>query len=88
LTPEQQAELKALASMPGDTIDTGDIAPLDAAFWEKAVQGKFCRPTKTSTTVRLDTDVLAWLKGQGKGYQTRINSILREAMLRSLHRKT
>ena len=48
--------------MPGDTIDTGDIAPLDAAFWEKAVQGKFYRPTKTSTTVRLGTDVLAWLK--------------------------
>jgi len=35
----------------------------------------------------VDSDVLAWLKGQGKGYQTRINAILREAMLRALHRK-
>jgi uncharacterized protein (DUF4415 family) len=34
--------------------------------------------------VRLDSDVLAWFKSQGKGYQTRINAILREAMLRSL----
>ena len=44
-------------------------------------------PTKQSTTVRVDADVLAWLKGQGKGYQTRINAILREAMLRSLQHK-
>mgnify|MGYP006274900213 CR=1 FL=1 len=35
----------------------------------------------------LDTDVLVWLKSQGKGYQTRMNAILREAMLRSLQRK-
>ena len=40
-----------------------------------------------STTVRVDADVLAWLKSQGKGYQTRINTILREAMLRSLDDK-
>lgn len=45
LTPAQQAELKALASMSDDSIDTSDIAPLEAAFWEKAVQGKFYRPT-------------------------------------------
>ena len=42
------------------------------------------RPTKTSTTVRLDTDVLLWLRSQGKGYQSRINAILRRAMLASL----
>jgi uncharacterized protein (DUF4415 family) len=38
--------------------------------------------------VRVDADVLLWLKGQGKGYQTRINAILREAMLQSLHPKS
>ncbi|MGB7979845.1 MAG: BrnA antitoxin family protein [Candidatus Nanopelagicales bacterium] len=42
------------------------------------------RPTKSSTTVRLDTDVLLWLKAQGRGYQTRLNAILREAMLKEL----
>jgi uncharacterized protein (DUF4415 family) len=36
---------------------------------------------KQQTSVRLDADVLAWLKSQGKGYQTRMNKILREAML-------
>ena len=42
------------------------------------------KPTKTSTTVRLDTDVLLWLRGQGKGYQSRINAILRREMLASI----
>ena len=87
LTAEQQAELKALAEMPDEAINYSDIPPLDDAFWKNAVQNPFYKPTKTSTTVRIDSDVLAWLKSQGKGYQTRINAILREAMIRSLHHK-
>ena len=84
LSEEQQAELKALAEMPDNEIDYSDIPPLTDAFWKNAVRNPLYKPIKTSTTVRLDSDVLAWLKGQGKGYQTRINAILREAMLRSL----
>ena len=87
LTNEQKAELKALSEMPDSEIDYSDIPPLDDAFWKNAVQSPFYKPTKTSTTVRVDSDVLAWLKGQGKGYQTKINAILREAMIRSLHHK-
>ncbi|MBN6742539.1 BrnA antitoxin family protein [Acidithiobacillus sp. MC6.1] len=85
LTDERKAELRALSEMPDSEIDTSDIPPLDEAFWKQAVRNPFYRPTKTSTTVRVDADVLAWLKSQGKGYQTRLNAILREAMLRSLH---
>jgi uncharacterized protein (DUF4415 family) len=44
-------------------------------------------PRKQITTVRVDSDVLLRLKGQGKGYQTRINAILREAMLRNIGHK-
>lgn len=88
LTKAQQAELKALAEMQDSELDTSDIAPLDDAFWKNAVQNPFYKPTKTSTTVQMDSDVLAWLKGQGKGYQTKMNAILREAMIRSLHHKT
>lgn len=84
LTEEQKAELKALPGMPDSEIDLSDIPPLDDTFWKNAVRNPFYKPTKTSTTVRVDSDVLAWLKSQGKGYQTRINTILREAMLRSL----
>jgi hypothetical protein len=36
------------------------------------------------TTVRIDADVMQWLKAQGKGYQTRMNKILRDAMLNEL----
>jgi uncharacterized protein (DUF4415 family) len=87
LTNEQKAELKALSEMPDSEIDHSDIPPLDDAFWKNAIQNPFYKPTKTSTTVRVDSDVLAWLKHQGKGYQTKINAILREAMIRSLHHK-
>ncbi len=42
--------------------------------------GKFYRPIKKPLKIRVDADVLAWLKGQGRGYQTRINALLRSAM--------
>jgi len=61
--------------------------PLDEAFWARAVPNPFFKPVKTHASVRIDSDVLAWLKSQGKGYQTRMNAILREAMLRSLQHK-
>lgn len=84
LTDQQKAELEALAALPDETIDYSDIPPLTDAFWDNAVLGRFYRPTKTSTTVRIDSDVLAWLRSQGRGYQTRINAILRREMLAAL----
>jgi uncharacterized protein (DUF4415 family) len=84
LTEEQKAELAALAARPDSEIDYSDIPPLTEEFWKNAIRNPFYKPTKTSTTVRIDSDVLAWLKGQGKGYQTRINAILRREMLASL----
>lgn len=86
LTEKQQAELAALAAMPDDQIDYSDIPPLTDEFWKNAVRNPFYKPTKTATTVRVDADVLMWLKSKGKGYQTRLNSILREAMLREIGR--
>jgi len=41
------------------------------------------KPIKKTVNVRLDADVLEWLQNAGKGYQTRMNAILREAMLHS-----
>ncbi|WP_156850794.1 BrnA antitoxin family protein [Bartonella refiksaydamii] len=84
LTDEQKVEIDKLAVMPDSAIDYSDIPSLDDAFWKNAVRNPFYKPTKTVTTVRVDSDVLAWLKSQGKGYQTRINAILRDAMLRSM----
>ena len=81
LTEKQKAELAALAARPEGDIDYSEIPPLTAKFWADAARGKFYKPIKTSTTVRIDADVLAWLRAQGKGYQSRINAILRREML-------
>ena len=84
LTQQQKVELEALKAAPDGDIDYSDIPLLTDDFWKNAVRNPFYRPTKSSTTVRLDADVLLWLKSKGKGYQTRINAILREAMLKEL----
>lgn len=82
LTKAQHAELAALAAKPDSEIDFSDIPELTESFWQNAVRGQFYKPVKQATTVRVDADVLAWLKREGKGYQTRINAVLREAMIR------
>jgi uncharacterized protein (DUF4415 family) len=84
LTQQQKKELKVLSAVRDSEIDTKDLPPLDADFWKSAVRNPFYKPTKQATTVRVDSDVLLWLKSKGKGYQTRINRILRDAMLREI----
>lgn len=81
LTDQQQAEIEALSVQSDDAVDISDIPVLPEDFWKNAIRGRFYRPTKTSTTVRIDSDVLAWLRSGGDGYQTRLNAILRRAML-------
>ena len=49
-------------------------------FWNGASIGKYYRPRKTLVSLRLDDEILAWLKSQGKGHLTRINEILRDRM--------
>ena len=71
-------ELAALAAMPDKEIDTSDIPEI--IDWSKAVVGRFYRPVKEAVTIRLDADVLNWLKQGGRGYQTRVNKILRAVM--------
>jgi uncharacterized protein (DUF4415 family) len=84
LSKKQKAELAALAARSSGDIDYSDIPPLTEEFWKHAVRSKFYKPVKKSTTVRIDSDVLVWLRAQGKGYQSRINAILRRKMLESL----
>lgn len=50
-------------------------------FWNGATIGKYYRPRKTPVSVRIDDEVLDWLKAKGEGHLTRINDILREQML-------
>lgn len=51
------------------------------AFWRNARLVLPAEPGKEIVTLRLDRDVLKWLKGGGRGYQIRINAILRAYML-------
>ena len=79
LTREQRAELKSLATLRDDAIDTSDAPEL--LDWSGARRGLFYRPLKQQLTLRLDADVVAWFKSHAtaeEGYQTRINRALRE----------
>ena len=84
MTPARKRKLAEIAQRPDSEIDLSDIPPLDESFWKNAVQNPFYRPVKQQLTVRLDADVVAWLRHHGKGYQTRLNRVLREAMLEEL----
>lgn len=74
-------ELAMLSDKPESDIDFSDIPATTGNDWQGAARGKFYRPIKQQLTVRIDVDVLEWLKSQGKGYQSRLNDILRAAML-------
>lgn len=76
LTKREKEDLLTVASQRDEDIDLSDIPEIPSG----AVLKKFYKPRKTPVTVRLDADVLAWLKSSGTGYQTRINEILRRAM--------
>ena len=86
LTPASRAKLKALAARPSREIDTTELPEWTDAQWKTAVRGKFYRPNKKQITAKVDADVLDWLKSQGKGYQSRMNAILRREMLQSVRR--
>ena len=71
--------MRAIAAKKDRDIDFSDAPPV--VDWSAAVVGKFYRPTKKPVTIRLDSDVIEWLKTDGRGYQTKANWLLRHAML-------
>jgi uncharacterized protein (DUF4415 family) len=73
-----KSDLARLDRMKDSDIDYSDIPPLGDEFFKKATAA--WPPAKQQLTIRLDADVLNWLKANGRGYQTRINRILRAAM--------
>ena len=79
LSAKKRKELRKLAAKPDSEIDLSDI-PEIRQIPSDAVIGRFYRPKKASVTIRLDVDVVTWLKSTGNGYQTRINSYLRHLM--------
>jgi len=70
-----KSDLKRLDAMKDEDIDYSEIPELDEAFFRDA--RVVVPPAKKQLTIRVDADVLDWMKGQGKGYQSRINAVLR-----------
>jgi len=79
LTKEQKRDIRTIAAKRDEDIDLSDVPPV--LDWSAAEIGKFYRPKKKPVTMRLDSDVIAWLKADGRGYQTKANWLLRNAML-------
>ena len=77
--------MKCLVALADDEIGTSDIPELTLAQLKRGVTGQMYRPIKKPVTMRLDADVIEWLKMDGPGYQTKANSLLRQEMLKSLH---
>ena len=73
-----KSDLARIDQMKDAEINYSDIQPLDKSFLKRATTA--WPPVKKQLTIRLDADVLAWLKAQGRGYQTRINRALRKLM--------
>jgi len=85
VSPEAIARMKAIKD---EDIDFSDIPPLTEKFWKNAVRNPLYRPVKKQVTLRIDADVLEWLKKkEEKGYQSRLNALLRQVMIQDLRGK-
>ena len=78
LTREQKREIAAIAAKKDEDIDLSGMP--EVIDWSEAEVGKFYRSRKRPVTMRLDADVVEWLKSYGPGYQTKANLLLRHAM--------
>ncbi|MCS6994240.1 MAG: BrnA antitoxin family protein [Anaerolineales bacterium] len=82
ISNKSQTDWERLEAMDDENIDLSDIPELTPEMFAKAVvkRGLKVKKNKAQLTIRVDQDVLTWFKSQGRGYQTRINSLLRAYM--------
>lgn len=75
-------DIERLKTMTDDEIDYSDIPPTTPEFWAKGVVRHGLKPLhkKQQITLRIDQDVIEFLKSEGEGYQTKINQLLRSYM--------
>lgn len=72
---KDQTNFGLLATMSDEDINCEDVPALDRNFWKNA---EVVTPeNKERLTVRFDADMVKWFKHQGRGYQTRMNAVLR-----------
>jgi len=75
LSKQSKTDWARIDAMQDDDIDYSDIPPLSDDFFKNAIVRWPCE--KERITISLDKDVLSFLRALGKGYQTKINAILR-----------
>ncbi len=74
---EKELTIEQLASLPDSAINTSDIAELGTDFWNSANLVIPEERNKSQITAKFDTDMVDWFKQQGRGYQARMNAVLR-----------
>lgn len=75
MNPSNKTDLNKLKNIKDSEIDYSDIPETDALFWNEA---EVIYPSnKTHLSIRLDDDIVKWFKKFGRGYQTKINAVLR-----------
>lgn len=72
LDPDEVARVRNISD---EDIDFSEIPELSADFWDNAV---IVYPDKKERiSIRLDSEIIAFFKSQGKGYQSKINAVLK-----------
>lgn len=81
-TKPSETDWARIDSMTDEDIDFSDSPEITPELFARAVvrRGLTPPPAKVQLTLRVDSDVLDWFREQGKGYQTRINALLRAYM--------
>jgi uncharacterized protein (DUF4415 family) len=75
------SDLERLDAMTDADIDFSDIPEVTPEMFAKGVIRRGTKPvTKRQLTLRLDSDVIEWFRGQGVGYQIKMNALLRAYM--------
>jgi len=79
---KSETNFKRLREMKDEDIDFSDIPPVPPEMFARGIVRRGLKPVnrKKQLTLRMDSDVIAWFKRQGRGYQTKINALLRAYM--------
>ena len=82
ISRKSKTDLKRLDAMKDEDIDFSDLPEATPEMFARGVVRRGLKPVirKKQLTVRMDSDVIEWFKNQGRGYQTKINSLLRAYM--------
>jgi uncharacterized protein (DUF4415 family) len=81
-SPRSRTDWARVRALSDEEVETAaasdpDAAPLEEAFWREARVVQPVAVRKTQTALRIDEDVLAWFRAQGRGYRARMNAVLR-----------